>query len=132
MFLDCLSLRPGDKWKPKLRDEIDNRDIFWLFWSRSAMMSEWVDWEWRTALASKSVAGIQPHPLEPIELAPPPKELSDLQFGAMYEWYISQLRESWLSNHFRILYHRGASLFRSTFAVLVLLVILLIVVWFRH
>ncbi len=37
VFLDCLSLRPGEEWKPQLRDEIRRRDIFWLFWSRSAM-----------------------------------------------------------------------------------------------
>lgn len=93
VFLDCLSLRPGEQWKARLRSEIENRDVFWLFWSRSAMKSEWVDWEWRTALKTKSLSAIQPHPLEPQELAPPPKELSDLQFGAMYEWYVGYLRE---------------------------------------
>jgi hypothetical protein len=93
VFLDCLSIRPGEKWKSKLRDEIHDRDIFWLFWSRSAIASKWVEWEWQTALVEKSLAGIQPHPLEPADLAPPPKELSELQFGAMYEWYIFQLRK---------------------------------------
>jgi hypothetical protein len=58
------------------------------------MKSPWVDWEWRTALATKSITGIQPHPLEPAQLAPPPKELSDLQFGSMYEWYILHLRKT--------------------------------------
>lgn len=62
VFLDCLSIRPGEEWKSKLKSEIHERDIFWLFWSRSAMASEWVDWEWRTALAEKSLAEIQPHP----------------------------------------------------------------------
>ena len=92
VFLDCLSMRPGEEWKETLIREIRKRDIFWLFWSRSAMASQWVGWEWRTALAEKSLSGIQPHPLEPSELAPPPQELSDLQFGAMYEWYLSHLR----------------------------------------
>jgi hypothetical protein len=41
VFLDCLSIRPGEQWKPKLRDEIVSRDIFWLFWSREAMKSSW-------------------------------------------------------------------------------------------
>jgi hypothetical protein len=103
VFLDCLSIQPGEQWKPKLREEIASRNIFWLFWSRDAMKSEWVDWEWRTALASKSIAGIQPHPLEPADLAPAPKELSELQFGAMYEWYILHLRKSW----FRSFWHRA-------------------------
>lgn len=91
VFLDCLSIRPGEQWKESLKNEIQKRDIFWLFWSRNAIASEWVEWEWRTALKSKSITGIQPHPLESAETAPPPDELSDLQFGSMYEWYISQL-----------------------------------------
>ena len=112
VFLDCLSVRPGEEWKPILLGEIRERDIFWLFWSRNAMDSPWVGWEWRTALASKSLTGIQPHPLEPAELAPPPKELSDLQFGAMYEWYLSGLRESWLTRRCRTLWHRTMSVMR--------------------
>ena len=112
VFLDCLSMRPGEEWKLKLKKEIQQRDIFWLFWSRSAMASEWVGWEWRTALEEKSISGIQPHPLEPSELAPPPPELSDLQFGAMYEWYVSQLKESRIVGYFRLLWHRVLSLIR--------------------
>jgi hypothetical protein len=113
VFLDNLSIRPGERWKPTLDTEIRKRDVFWLFWSRNAKDSEWVEWEWRTALASKSLAGIQPHPLEPAEIAPPPKELSDLQFGAMYEWYISNLREPWLTRSLRILWHTATSAFRN-------------------
>jgi hypothetical protein len=75
-----------------LRDEIVSRDIFWLFWSREAMKSPWVEWEWRTALAAKTIDGIQPHPLEPSDLAPAPEELSALQFGTIYEWYTHHLR----------------------------------------
>jgi len=101
VFLDCLSIRPGEAWKPRLRNEIHEREIFWLFWSRRAKASQWVDWEWRTALADKSLASIQPHPLEPADLAPPPGELSPLQFGAMYEWYISELRESPIRRFYR-------------------------------
>jgi hypothetical protein len=101
VFLDCLSIRPGEQWKPKLRQEIVNRDIFWLFWSREAMKSAWVDWEWRTALAAKTISGIQPHPLEPSDVAPAPMELAALQFGALYEWHIVHLRQSWLSDCWR-------------------------------
>jgi hypothetical protein len=93
VFFDRQSIRPGEKWKEKLRNEIGSRDIFWLFWSRKAMKSKWVDWEWRTALAAKTIDGIQPHPLEPSDLAPAPKELSALQFGSMYEWYIHHLQD---------------------------------------
>jgi hypothetical protein len=105
VFLDCLSIRPGEQWKPKLSSEISARDVFWLFWSRTARASKWVDWEWRTALQTKSLGGIQPHPLEPIELAPPPEELSALEFGSMYEWYLVALRQSWFSRRLRRLWH---------------------------
>jgi hypothetical protein len=94
VFLDCLSLRPGEEWKPKLLSEIASRDIFWLFWSQNAMNSTWVDWEWRAALEHKTLKGIQPHPLEPVETAPPPTELCDLQFGALYEAYLTSLPRS--------------------------------------
>jgi hypothetical protein len=113
VFLDCLSLRPGEEWKSRLNTEINNRDVFWLFWSRHAMESQWVDWEWRTALTLKTLSGIQPHPLEPTEAAPPPKELSELQFGSMYEWYVTKLREPFLVRHLRRLSHKIRSLFRK-------------------
>jgi TIR domain len=106
VFLDCLSLQPGDEWKPKLEREIRDRDVFWLFWSRNAQKSKWVDWEWRTALNLKTINKIQPHPLEPMEIAPPPKELSDLQFGTLYEWYTSELKSRWFLNSIRITRHR--------------------------
>jgi hypothetical protein len=112
VFLDCLSVRPGEKWKSTLCREIFNRDIFWLFWSREARKSKWVDWEWRTALREKSIEGIQPHPLEPAELAPPPDELSALQFGAMYEWYVSHLRVPRLATLLRLLWPRVSALAR--------------------
>ena len=126
VFLDCLSMRPGEEWKGKLKKEIHKRDVFWLFWSRSAMASEWVEWEWRTALAEKSLAKIQPHPLEPSELAPPPKELSSLQFGAMYEWYVSQLHGPPITRVFRPLLHKAAlfyEAYRWCFAVAVPIII---------
>jgi hypothetical protein len=91
VFVDCLSIRPGERWKRVLEKEIRERDIFWLFWSRRAKESQCVEWEWRKALDEKTLDGIQPHPLEPVEVAPPPKELADLQFGSTYESYVSQL-----------------------------------------
>jgi hypothetical protein len=113
VFLDCLSIRPGEEWRPALEREIRTRDVFWLFWSRHAQRSSWVEWEWRQALASKSLGGIQPHPLEPADLAPPPTELSALQFGGQYEWYMSALRESWVARKLRVLRHRARSRVRG-------------------
>lgn len=81
VFTDCLSLKAGEQWKKVLKGEIQQRDVFLLFWSRHARVSRWVEWEWKTALRLKRLAGIQPHPLEPPHQAPPPKELERLHFG---------------------------------------------------
>lgn len=81
VFLDCLSLHPGQKWKARLEQEIVRRELFLLFWSVNAKRSKWVTWEWRTALKHRGLEGIEPHPLDPVDVAPPPQELSDLHFG---------------------------------------------------
>jgi hypothetical protein len=86
VFMDCLSLRPGDEWKNVLRTEIEQRDLFLLFWSRHAGESEWVEWEWRTALSLKQLAGIQPHPLEPSTSTRLPEELAALQLADPVMW----------------------------------------------
>jgi len=84
VFLDCLSLHPGEEWKPKLEFEIEERELFLLFWSIYAKQSEWVSWEWRTALRQKGLSGIDPHPLDPVFEADPPEELKALHFGDPY------------------------------------------------
>jgi hypothetical protein len=81
-FVDCLDINPSEEWKERLRSEIDRRDRFWLFWSKSAAESKWVDWEWRTALAYKGITGIQAYSIEPDVLAPP--ALSKIQFNNIY------------------------------------------------
>lgn len=79
VFLDCLSLHPGEAWKQRLADEIRERDLFLLFWTAAAAGSEWVTWEWQTALAAKGKNGLQVHPLE--SGIAPPEQLKDLHFG---------------------------------------------------
>jgi hypothetical protein len=91
VFVDCLSLHPGQRWRRELEKEIARRDVFWLFWSRHASESEYVAWEWQTALRQKSLGGILPHPLEPADLAPPPPELAELHFGGAWEAYLAGL-----------------------------------------
>jgi len=54
VFLDVISLRSGDRWEQSITDEIGRRDAFFLFWSRSARASRWVNYEWRTALTQQS------------------------------------------------------------------------------
>lgn len=73
-------MHPGDAWKPRLRREIVERDLFLLFWSKQAMRSTEVEWEWKTALAEKGGKTFQLHPLDMVEEAPPP-QLSQLQFS---------------------------------------------------
>jgi hypothetical protein len=90
-FTDDVSIIPGEQWKARLENEIKNRDVFLLFWSRHAQESTYVDWEWRTAWAAKRE--ILPQALEPADVAPPPEELSDLQFGGVYERLIASLRK---------------------------------------
>ena len=84
IFWDRFSLKPGDRWKDKLRQEIKERDLFYLFWSRNAKESEWVEWEWRTALDEKGLDAIEPQPLVPPQEAPPPEELKVLHFNDAY------------------------------------------------
>ncbi len=82
VFLDCLSLNPGEQWKPRLEREIKGRDLFLLFWSSESATSPWVEWEWRTALTEKSRDAMQVHPLA--TGVKPPQELKDLHFGDVY------------------------------------------------
>jgi hypothetical protein len=76
VFLDVASLRSGQRWQERLRKEVTGRDVFYLFWSAHARESQWVDWEWRTAFGARGVDYIDPVPLAPPEIAPPPAELA--------------------------------------------------------
>jgi hypothetical protein len=84
VFLDCLSINPGEKWKDRIQREIRDRDLFLLFWSHYAKKSEYVTWEWKTALREKGKDAMEIHPLEPVMKAPPPEELIDLHFGTYF------------------------------------------------
>ena len=91
---DCLQGSDYSDIKEQIRREILRRDIFWLFWSRHAKESQWVEWEWRTALHEKSIHGIQPHPIDPPDIAPPPAALAT-GWARAWPWPISSL--SWPS-----------------------------------
>ena len=52
-------------------------DIFYLFWSRHATRSNWVDQEWRYGYKQKGLAFIDPVPLVDPRKAPPPPELAE-------------------------------------------------------
>lgn len=82
IFLDCMSLHPSEAWKAQLEEEIRERELFLLFWSAAASKSQWVDWEWHTALRARGKGAMQIHPLE-VGIQPP-DELKDLHFGDAY------------------------------------------------
>lgn len=86
VFLDVLSLRSGQEWEKELWREIPARDIFYLFWSRHARKSKWVEKEWRCALSKRGIEFIDPIPLESPEKSPPPPELSSLHFN---DWVLA-------------------------------------------
>lgn len=85
VFMDHLSLIPGEDWKERLAREIGARELFLLFWSPEAEKSQWVDWEWRTAFElekQRGLPGFEVHPLE--NGLKPPQELSHLHFGDVF------------------------------------------------
>ncbi len=92
VFVDVAKLRSGSAWSDQLSSEIAQRDVFYLFWSKAASESEWVDREWRLALAQKGIDRIDPVPLVSPEKVPPPQELASvLHFN---DWMLAFMRES--------------------------------------
>ncbi|HBA73270.1 MAG TPA: hypothetical protein DCZ63_14090 [Geobacter sp.] len=84
VFQDCLDLNPGEEWKSRLDNEIRQRDLFLLFWSKDASESKWVGWELETALKEKGEQALQLHPLDP-GVKPPPG-LEKLNIGSNAMW----------------------------------------------
>ena len=80
IFFDVESLHCGEDWEKRIRQEITSRSLFYLFWSRNAMVSEWVRRELDIALETKDIHDIVPIPLESPEVCPPPKELQGKHF----------------------------------------------------
>ena len=74
------------------------RDRLFLFWSRHARESQWVDFEWRLAHRLKGIDSIDPVPLEDPGTAPPPDELAALHFNDIYLEVIAANRRQSLSS----------------------------------
>jgi len=91
IFVDVHSLRSGQNWEQELWTRIPASDIFFLFWSTNASQSTWVEKEWRCAYNAKGLEFINPVPLQPPDLAPPPPELAGLHFN---DWELAYLRSS--------------------------------------
>jgi len=87
IFLDVLTLRSGENWENKLTEHVPNKDKFYLFWSKPASESLWVEREWKLALEKRGLSYIDPVPLDEPSDAPPPHELSSLHFNDAYMTY---------------------------------------------
>lgn len=81
IFFDVESLRSGEDWSRAIQREIEGRDVLFLCWSRNARQSEWVEREWRYALERNGIDRIEPVPIEPPSLCPPPEELARKHFN---------------------------------------------------
>jgi len=76
---DVLRLRSGEDWRQRLRELIDQADVFQLFWSTASSGSDEVRLEWSHALSLDRPGFIRPLAWED-PLPPIPEPLQDLHF----------------------------------------------------
>ncbi|OYE06223.1 toll/interleukin-1 receptor domain-containing protein [Nostoc sp. 'Peltigera membranacea cyanobiont' 232] len=86
VFQDILNLEPGDRWEQELYRNIDDWDLFLLFWSTAAKESPWVLKEVLYALERQGSDGLRSPEIIPViiegpPLVPPPPELQALHFN---------------------------------------------------
>ncbi len=85
IFVDCLDLRPGERWWRRLVSEIDDRELFLLFWSDHAAASPNVEREWRHAFTRKAREAIEIHPLAPWPKLSVPPEFAEVHVASRYQ-----------------------------------------------
>jgi len=108
LFMDVFSLRNGDQWPDELSRHIDQCDVFYLFWSRNAARSKWVDHEWHYALEHKGINIIRPMPLvDPRRVKPPPELGDTLHFDDWIRRYENDARVVGLIRRVQAWMHRG-------------------------
>jgi hypothetical protein len=82
---DVLTLRAGERWRPRLLRLIEEADVFQLFWSRNSMHSPHCREEWEHALALQRPQFVlpvyweEPRPKDPAK-GLPPQALAALHF----------------------------------------------------
>jgi hypothetical protein len=91
-FQDLLSLNPGDQWGKELFRQIDNADVFFLFWSSAARDSEWVLKEVEYAINRKKGNNDNPPEIYSVILestfVEPPESLKHLHFNDKMVYFI--------------------------------------------
>ena len=91
VFVDVDVLRASaGRWEDQLRGHIDEASVMYLFWSKAAEASPWVDWEWHYALEKHGLEFIDPVPLEPPNVVAPPPELQTLHFDSKWLAYMRE------------------------------------------
>lgn len=77
VFMDVRDLKSTQPYPPSLLKKIEEAEVLYLFWSRHAKASKWVDHEWRHGMKAKGIDFINPVPLADPRKVPPPPELAD-------------------------------------------------------
>jgi hypothetical protein len=90
---DLLDLQPGQEWESALYSWIDESDVFFLFWSRAAKKSDWVEKELQYALGRKGGRDEAPPEIVPVIIegpppAPPPPYLSAAHFNDTMQYFV--------------------------------------------
>jgi hypothetical protein len=88
-ILDKDSLQSGENREATNFTNITQSEVFYLFWSKHAKGSGWVDKEWRYALETRGPGFIVPVPLVSPEEVPPPPELASQHFD---DWKLAFAR----------------------------------------
>jgi hypothetical protein len=89
VFQDFMELEPGERWERGLYKQIDECDVFFLFWSQAARDSKWVCEEAKYARARQEGKDDRPPEIIPIIIegpppVSPPEELNFLHFNDKY------------------------------------------------
>jgi len=93
-FQDLINLGPGDRWEKELYKNIDDCDLFLLFWSGSAKKSTWVHKEIQYAVTRKQGDEYAPPEIKPViiegpPIPQPPEELQHIHFSDCLLYFMS-------------------------------------------
>jgi hypothetical protein len=72
-----MGLEGNEQSKKQIFQVIDSSDVLYLFWSKHAKRSTWIEQEWRYGMERKGAGFINFVPLVDPNKAPPPPELAN-------------------------------------------------------